>query len=236
MKLLSIVPARGGSKRLPGKNAMDLGDKPLLWHTLDAVAEHSDTIILTSDSLEILELGERWYLENTDANILLHRRDPRFATDTSKVLEIVCHIVEEHNDFDAVGLFLPTAPLRNSEDVAAALIQLRSSDSEGVISTTHYEFPPTLALVKDPDGFLHCADKSLPFITGNTRSQDHPEMLRPNGAIYIKYMEEFQRDQNFFKGRVTSYLMPRERSADIDTELDLKMAELLYERTNKTLG
>jgi CMP-N-acetylneuraminic acid synthetase len=230
MKLLSIVPARGGSKRLPGKNTKPLMGKPLLWHTLDAVIPHSETIIITTDCNKILRVASIWKNNNAhkNCNIILHDREAHLASDTSKVLETVVHLVEHHSDFDMVGLFLPTAPLRKSDDVNKALLQLKKSNADGIISTTHYEFPPTLSLVMDPDGLLHCADKSLPFITGNTRSQDHVEVLRPNGAIYLKYMKAFQRDLNFFKGRVLSYFMSREKSIDIDTKIDFKVAKLLW--------
>ena len=98
---------------------------------------------------------------------------------------------------------------------------------DGVISTTDYGFPPTLGLVVDPDGMVHCSDQSLPFITGNTRSQDHPSVIRPNGAIYLRRMESFIRDRNFFKGRVANYHMSVEDSVDIDTLLDFQIAELI---------
>lgn len=225
MRLLAIVPARGGSKRLPGKNTKSFLGKPLVQHTLDAVCKVAYRVILTSDDEEVLKLAKEY------DNVIAHHRPDEFATDTSTVLEAVVNIICDEGytcHCDAVGLFLPTAPLRTEEDVIAAWEMLKKDiEIDGVISTTDYEFPPTLGLVLDPDGYLHCADKSMPFLTGNTRSQDHSGIVRPNGAIYIKWITYFRKDKNFFKGKIVNYHMPRERSADIDTALDLKIAETL---------
>lgn len=225
MQLLAIVPARGGSKRLPGKNTKSFLGKPLVQHTLDAVTKVAYRVILTSDDPEVLKLAKEY------DNVIQHARPDDLASDTSTVLETVVKLICEDGHTchcHAVGLFLPTAPLRTEKDVIAAWNMLQGNkEADGIISTTDYEFPPTLGLVLDSDGYLHCSDKSLPFITGNTRSQDHSGVIRPNGAIYIKWLSSFKRDMNFFKGRVINYHMPRERSADIDTALDLRIAEIL---------
>tara|TARA_R100001244_G_scaffold25113_4_gene25602 strand:+ start:62733 stop:63419 length:687 start_codon:yes stop_codon:yes gene_type:complete len=224
VKLLAIVPARGGSKRLPGKNIRPLGGKPLIQWTLEAVVDEAHTVILTSDSDDILKVG------GSIEGVTPLKRSAALSGDKSTVLETVINLVasQEYNDYDVVGLFLPTAPFRGQVDVMDAMALLEEDPSlDGVISTTDYEFPPTLGLVVDPDGFVHCSDQSLPFITGNTRSQDHSSVIRPNGAIYLRRMESFIRDRNFFKGRVANYHMPIEDSVDIDTLLDFKIAELI---------
>lgn len=224
VKLLAIVPARGGSKRLPGKNVRLLGKKPLVQWTLDAVVDEAEMTILTSDSDEILEMGTLM------EGITPLKRSALLSGDKSTVLETVINIVitQEYNDFDVVGLFLPTAPFRDQVDIMEAMALLEGNpDLDGVISTTDYEFPPTLGLVRDYDGCVHCSDQSLPFLTGNTRSQDHSSVIRPNGAIYLRRMESFLKDKNFFKGRVANYHMSREDSIDIDTALDFKIAEMI---------
>lgn len=223
MRLLAIVPARGGSKRLPNKNLSVLNGKPLMWHTLEAVNFGDTSVILSSDSEDILNIGRKY------GNITCLKREKKLATDESTVLETVVDIVENkgYDDYEAVGLFLPTAPLRDKKHVMEAVTMLSKTNYDGIISTTDYEFPPSLGLVLGPDNDLHCYDHNLPFLTGNTRSQDHNKVIRPNGAIYIKRMKEFKRDKNFFKGRVTNYHMNRDDSIDIDTLLDLKIAELM---------
>jgi CMP-N-acetylneuraminic acid synthetase len=224
MGLLAIVPARGGSKRLPGKNIAKLLGKPLIHYTLDAVYGTAEKIIVTSDSDEILQAATE---HQSNPQCLL--RESRLAGDKSTVLDTVVDIVctkELASNYDSVGLFLPTAPLRSTRDVIKAYNELDNT-VDGVISCCDYEFPPALGLVMDPDGLLHCANPSLPFITGNTRSQDHTSIIRPNGAIYLKWRKSFFRDKNFFKGRIKAYKMPRERSIDIDTNLDLKVAEYI---------
>lgn len=223
-RLLAIVPARGGSKRLPGKNIRPLAGKPLIQWTLEAVVDEAELTLLSSDSDEILSIAD------AVPGVIPLKRKKSLATDKSTVLETVINIIvtEKYIDFDVVGLFLPTAPFRSQVDVMDAMAILEEDCKlDGVISTTDYEFPPTLGLVKDPDGLLHCSDPSLPFITGNTRSQDHSSVIRPNGAIYLRRMNSFLKDRNFFKGRVANYHMSRDDSVDIDTLLDFRIAELI---------
>jgi N-acylneuraminate cytidylyltransferase len=153
------------------------------------------------------------------------------TTDRSTVLESMIYLIcEAHyaEGFDFVGQFLPTCPMRVAEDVEGAIKQL-SDDVDGVISVTEYDFPPTLGLCIDPDDLLHCADHSLPWLTGNTRSQDHTSIVRPNGAVYLRWTKTFKQSPNFYKGRVKAYRMPKCRSMDVDTIEDVRLVEALFQ-------
>jgi CMP-N-acetylneuraminic acid synthetase len=238
MKKLCIIPARGGSKRFPGKNVAKLGKKPLIFHTIDATLGLFDRIIITTDSINILELVKNEYASYSFSNeteLIFHLRDSSLATDTSKVIETVKALQQENKDCDEVWLTLPTCPLRTRGDIQEAQ-QLLTKDVDSVIAVTEYEFPPSLGMVEGAGGNLISYHYSDPWRNGNTRSQDHAQVLRPNGSIYGTTKESFETYQSFYDGKVKGYFMPRERSVDIDTKIDFKLAGVLYETQRKQHG
>lgn len=224
MKGIAFVPARGGSKRLRDKNIVELAGKPLIYYTLDVLCKVFDAVVVASDSQVIRETAKA------------HSSSPKvvgipgtFTTDKSTVLESMVYLVLEEglaDDYDYLGQFLVTCPLRQASDIERA-VKMLTEDVDGVVSITDYDFPPTLGLCVDPDGLLHCADHRLPWLTGNTRSQDHTGVFRPNGAVYLRWTDAFKRSPNFYKGRVKALAMPKTRSLDIDTLEDVKLIEAL---------
>ena len=225
MKGIAFVPARGGSKRLHDKSIIELAGKPLIYYTLDILSQIFDDIVVASDSSKIRDISAAHICAPVIVNL-----PASTTTDKSTVLESMKYLICEAkyaDDFTFVGQFLPTCPLRQVEDVEGA-IKLLTSEIDGVISTTNYDFPPTLGLCTDPNGFLHCADHTLPWLTGNTRSQDHNSIVRPNGAVYLRWTETFKKSPNFYEGRVKAYPMPKNRSLDIDTMDDVQLIEALW--------
>ncbi len=234
MKKLCIIPARGGSKRFPGKNVAQLGDKPLIFHTIDATLGLFDKIIITSDSENILEIVKNEYSTYSYSNkteLEFHLRDKSLATDKSKVIDTVVSLVEENEGYDQVWLTLPTCPLRTRKDIQESQ-KLLSKGIDTIISTTEYDFPPSLGMLEGNQGYLISYDCNDPWGNGNTRSQDHPQVLRPNGAIYGTHIESFKQYKSFYLGKVRGYFMPRDRSVDIDNKIDFKLAEILYKESN----
>jgi CMP-N-acetylneuraminic acid synthetase len=218
---LCIVPARAGSKRFPGKNKAFLAGKPLILHTLETVVPLFDTVVFTSDSHEMLSLA------SSVPGLLTLERPPALASDTSKVAETVLWLQQVLPRSDQIWLCLPTCPLRSADDILAAQTLLDGDPSaNSVVSVIAFEFPPTLALELHGSE-LREHDPSRPFASGNTRSQDHQVLLRPNGALYGARWESFAAYKTFFGGRVLGLPMPRERSVDIDSPLDLLVAETL---------
>lgn len=224
MSNIAIIPARGGSKRLPGKNIKELCGRPLIMYSVESALESGkyDEIIVTSDSDEILAC-----CEGVADIVRTHKRPTYLASDTSTVLSTVESIFEEekdkHDPKDTISLLLPTCPLRTAKDIKAAF-ELLSDKVDSVVSITEYNFPPQLGLVVDSDGFVQPYHSSDPFRKGKTRSQDYPTVFRPNGAIYLSWWGAFDKHRNYFKGDVVSYFMPPVVSVDIDTELDMIIA------------
>lgn len=225
MKRLVIVPARGGSKRLPGKNTHELDGKPLIFHTLDTMAGQFEKIVFTSDDITMVHMVREEY---GDQDVQAHIRPDRLATDESKVIDTVMYYadLDENDDFDQIWLCLPTCPLRVREDIANAQ-GLLDIDTDSVISVTDYEFPPSLGLLEGAGGFLVGYDYRHPFAAGNSRSQDQARVLRPNGAIYGSWRSSLKEHRNFYRGKVKGSYMPRERSVDIDTRIDFMLAEAI---------
>ncbi len=219
---LVVVPARGGSKRLPNKNMLPLAGKPLVIHTLEAVVPLFDTVVFTSDSQRLLALCDRM------PNVLAIRRPPSLASDTSKVVDTVGWIHRTLRPHDQIWLCLPTCPLRSPDDIRAAQALFDSRpDADCLVSVTDFEFPPRLSLELAPDGILTEHDPSRPFANNNTRSQDFVPLMRPNGAMYAARWNSFAANGNFFRGLVLGLHMPRSRSVDINTLHDLRVAETM---------
>jgi CMP-N-acetylneuraminic acid synthetase len=226
MRSLAIIPARGGSKRLPRKNARKLGGKPLVAHTLSAAQDSGcfDRIFLSSDDEEILSISEHY------KDVVPWARPQHLSGDHTTALELVCSITRDekiYTEYDVVALLLPTCPFRTAEHIKEGFAIL-TEEIDGVVSLTTYEFPPQLS-VRLEDELIVPVFEPCPLIDGNTRSQDQSPIFRPNGGFYIQWMKSFIVNQNFWKGRVRGYVMNRLDSTDIDTELDLQYAQFIME-------
>ena len=143
MKKICIIPARGGSKRLPGKNIKPLNGKPLVFYTIDEVIKSKvfDKIIFTSDDDDILKVVSNNYSPTV---LEVIKRPLELATDTSKVIDTVMYFLDD--EYDQTWLTLPTSPMKISEDFVKSS-ELLKEDDDSVLSYTEMEFPPTLGLV-----------------------------------------------------------------------------------------
>jgi len=224
---IAIIPARGGSKRLPDKNIKLLGGKPLISHSIEAAlkAKSISAVMVSSDSEEILNIASSYN------EVIIHQREKTLASDTTTALELVEHIYMNLKDeYNFITLMLPTCPFRNSKHLDEGFALLEDSD-DGVISVTSYEFPISLNVpVNENDIEL---SENSPLITGNTRSQNHEPSYRPNGGFYISKWSSFDIYRNFWKGNVKYYLMNRIHSIDIDDQIDLDIANMILNESDK---
>ena len=226
MKKLCIIPARGGSKRLPRKNIKLLNGKPLIFYTIDAVLKSNvfDKVIFTSDDDEILNKVKTNYSID---NLSVIKRPNNLTSDTSKVIDTVMYFLDD--EYDQTWLTLPTSPLKTSEDFVQAS-NLLDESTTSVLSYTEMEFPPTLGLLVGQDNKLLDYDSSFPWQNGNSRSQDHPVVYRPNGALYGSWTSDLKKNKNYYIGETKGYFMPRNRSIDIDTQFEFDLAEFILTR------
>ncbi len=226
--ILAVIPGRGGSKRLPGKNLKLLGGKPLMCHTIDAAVASGifDEIMVNSDSDEILALAEQY---GAETNVIARKRATSLAQDTTKVIDVIIELSGEPEiaeRFDVIALLLPTCPFRRVEDLLAGR-DLLTDEFDSVVSLTAFDFPYSMSARLEEDGALAPVFDPSPLITGNTRSQDHGAVYHPNGAFYMSWRDRLVESGNYFRGRVRGHVMPRVNSADIDDETDFQYAEFL---------
>jgi len=220
-KVLGLIPARGGSKRLERKNVLGLAGKPLIAWTITAANEskYLDAVVVSTDDDEISRVSHSWGAQ------VPFKRPEGFASDTATSNSVILHALDALEDeFDIVVLLQPTSPLRQPSHIDQALEQLVSDGGDGVISVTECEHPPLWANVLPDDGnlggFLRTKE--------NLRSQDLGAFYRLNGAVYAFYVNSLLENKGIsYTEKVHAYIMPTEFSIDIDSELDFKIAEFL---------
>lgn len=222
-KVLGVIPARGGSKGLPRKNLRLAGGKPLLAWTIEAAArsKYLDRFVLSSEDEEIIALARRLGCE------VPFVRPAELAGDDVSAVDPVIHALREMPGYDYVVLLQPTTPLRTAEDIDGCIAICYESKAGAVISVVNPQKSPFWMLRKAEDGFL------LPLISENfvrLQRQELPEVFLPNGAVYVSEREYLLNNRSFLADRTLGYSMPRERSIDIDTEMDLVFFEMMINR------
>jgi len=227
-KVIAIIPARGGSKRVPKKNIKYLNGKPLIAYSIEqslGCKEISRTIVST-DSKEIAGISRRY-----GADVIM--RSKELATDKSSSLDVLKHLVfvleEENYDFDSVIMLQPTSPLRSSNLLSKAINKFMKSNSDMMISVKKADMPS--------NWFLRIEKDELKFISKNDfskiRKQDQKDnaIYLINGSVYIFNKELIMNSENYVWGdRVTPLVMSSHESLDIDEEIDFKIAESLIEK------
>ena len=230
----AIVPARSGSKRLPGKNVRILAGKPLLMWTLEACVRSSkiSNVILSTDSMEYWELANS---QLEPGKLILDFRSPDEAGDNIKIFDYLKESVDKIFP-DTSGKFvlcLPTMPLRSSQHIDEAIDQSDQAGT-GVFSAVEYDFATSFAFSVDESGSWQPCNQSSPMVTGNTRSQDQLKTYHPNGAIYIRDIEDLRLSglKTIYQD-ARPYIMERAMSVDIDTIEDFRSAEMMLEALGK---
>ena len=228
IKSLLVIPARGGSKRLPRKNVMDLGGKPLIAHTIEAAiaAQFFSQVMVSTDDQEIADVARAY------PDVLVDDRDSGLAGDKIKVVDVIheiCSRQDIQSQYDVIGMMLPTAPFRRKNDIQEGMSRL-TREIDAVISFAPYEFPPQMAVTLEGNEIvMHPIFEPSPLITGNTRSQDQAASYRPNGSFYLTWISSFLKYKSFFKGRVSGVVMTRLGSTDIDEQDDMTLARILIQ-------
>lgn len=219
LSVAAVIGARGNSKGFPGKNLALLGGRPLLEWSIAAAVESAyvDEICVTSDDSAILAVAEAM------GGLTIVRRPDQLATDTAPVEPAILHALDNlAGDFDLVVLLQPTSPLRSKSDIDGTLQACVSAKSPAAVSVTIPAKSPYWMCTMREDGTL---ERLIETDMSIHRRQDLPEALAYNGAVYVARTEYFCKHQSFFGADTVGYLMPPERSIDIDTELDLRIAE-----------
>ena len=231
MNSIAIIPARGGSKRLPQKNILPLVDKPLIQWTIEAAMEANvfDEVCVSSDCDEILAVA-------TKLGVTAIKRPDEFATEQSSSSEVVEHILKTYQQsgtqFDNFTLLQPTSPLRTASHIRDAhSLFFSKEEANAVVSVNECEHSPLWCGEVGIDGEM---DDFFSDELQNKRSQDLPDFYRLNGAIYIVKTECFLKSKSFIPSLgCFAYVMDASDSVDIDHWLDFKIAEVLLKEKKK---
>ncbi|OFA32764.1 CMP-N-acetlyneuraminic acid synthetase [Glaciecola punicea] len=228
-KILAIIPARGGSKRLLNKNILLLNNKPLIAWTIEAAtsSEYITDVVVSTDCQDIANSARQY------GATVPFMRPAELSTDTSTSNSVLLHALEylgAHN-YDIVVSLQPTSPLRTSQDIDSAIELLNSRNAQGVVSVCPCEHSPLWCNLL-PDN-LSMGD-FLPKKHLTSRSQDLPAYFRLNGAIYAFRTDEILKNSGItYTEHTLAYVMPSERSIDIDTKLDFKISEFILKDNEK---
>jgi CMP-N-acetylneuraminic acid synthetase len=219
---LAVILARGGSKRLPKKNMLDLNGKPLIAYSIKAGLEskYIDRVVVSSDAKEILDISKQF-----GADII--KRPDELASDTATSFDAIKHTIEYTEKYDYVVLLQPTSPLRTYNNIDEAIELLINKKADSIISVCETDHSPLWSNILPKDGSMKgfLQDDIL-----NKRSQDLDVYYRLNGAIYICNIDKIKEEQSFFlKDNIFAYKMNRKSSIDIDEEIDFKLAKVLLD-------
>ena len=228
MKILGIIPARGGSKGIPGKNILEFDGKPLIAYAIECGQNStllSELIVSTEDdTIEAVSL---------EYNCTVIKRPEKFASDTSNVVETVLDTIQKFEAknifFDAVLLLQPTAPLRTGKDIDNAIKLLQSKETDAVVSMVPVGDKHPARMYRLEDGKAIC---EMPEFE-TTRRQELPERFIRNGCIYLVKTDILKEKKTFMPESKSVYLMDPEWAVNIDTEMDVIILNALIGKWNR---
>ena len=219
MQNVAIIPARGGSKRLPKKNILDFMGKPIIEWTISAAQESGlfDRIVVSTEDDEIARIA-------SDSGAEIDQRSPSLATDESTVNQVCLDFLDKEKEngrqYDVICCLYATAPLRNSDDIKQTMHLVTAGLCDHSMAVTHFDLPAFQA--------MYCSDANeltpmCPDLT-NRRSSELGKIVVGNGSTYVATVRAFRENEGFVGPDIRGYLMPRKRSVDIDLAEDYEMA------------
>lgn len=220
----ALIPARGGSKRLPRKNVKPLSGKPLIAWSIEAAqnSKYIDSVVVSTDDIEIKDISEKF-----GANVPFLRPES-LSHDTASSFDVIRHAIQFlkiDGENNLIVLLQPTSPLRTVEELDDALEFFIRKKAKGVVSISECEHSPLWANVLPEDASM--THFIRPEVLGK-RSQDLEKFYRLNGSIYIYQTQELiKNNQFFYHESVYGFETPLRNSVDIDTELDFLIAETI---------
>lgn len=223
-KVLAIIPARGGSKGVPRKNIRTLAGKPLIAWTIEEAkkSRYIDRLIVSSDDQEIISVAKE---NGCEAPFV---RPSHLAQDDTPGIETVIHALEELPDYEYVVLLQPTSPLRSVDDIDGCIDNLSVFKTPACVSVSVPEKSPYWMYKLSGNGLMK------PLIEDSliSRRQELPTVYALNGAVYVADTDWLRQTKSFITDMTSAYIMPQNRSYDIDTEADFLWCEWLMSKNN----
>jgi CMP-N,N'-diacetyllegionaminic acid synthase len=222
---LAIIPARKGSKGIPGKNLKKIGEKPMIQYTIEAAIETilPKNIIISSDDENIINLSKDLGL------VPPFIRPEILSTDSAKITDVIQHAIDwyqsKHNKLPAnIILLQPTSPFRDANDINFAIKKFENSNKKTLVSVSDPIQHPGDFISKESDGQF----KRLQIGSGSSRRQLYPEVLFINGGIYISEINYFLENQDLIGENPELYKTKQLNSIDIDSPFDLEITRAIY--------
>jgi len=219
-KNIAVIPARGGSKRLPRKNLMPFLGKPIIQYTIEAAQRSRlfEVVVVSTEDPEIISTVRPLGCE-------IHLRDVSLATDTARVVHVLRCVLDEYasqgREFDCLCCLYPTAPLRDEEDIRKAYESLTTRQADYCLAVTEYELSPFFAFNIDQNNRLERRWPELALLPPWKK----PKVVVDNGSMYWARVTRFLERGELEGDKAVGYLMPRHKSIDIDTQEGFEMAE-----------
>lgn len=222
-RVVAVVPARGGSKGLPGKNIKPLMGKPVIAYTIEQAkqSKHIDRIIVSTEDFEIAEVSKEYGAE------IPFMRPAELSRDNSSTIDVLLHAIdwlekEDNYFFEILVLLHVTTPLRDVEDIEGCINLLVDKNAGSVFSVTEAHRNPYFNMVEMKNNQVRLVKK------GNYVSrQMAPEVFDMNSSIYVWWKDIFKKKRSVILKNSCIYVMPKVRSVDIDDSFDFKVAEML---------
>ena len=215
----AIIPARGGSKRVPRKNVAEIGGRPMLAHPICCAIESGlfDAVYVSTEDAEIAEVARQW-------NASLIERSPEIAQDRSTVVQVCLHALDEmerrKRPVDLFCCIYATAIFIEPDDLRNSLAMIEDEpECDVVMGVSEYDIHPVKALKREGGYWTRMWPEY-----GRMQSQFYPNLVASNGTFYWARTETFRADPTFYAKRLKCYEIPRSRAVDIDTLDDLKFA------------
>jgi CMP-N,N'-diacetyllegionaminic acid synthase len=230
-RVLAIVPARAGSKGLPGKNIRPLAGKPLLaWPVAAALgSRHVDRVVVSTDSDKYADIARQYGAE------VPALRPPELASDSAPSSGFIVHMLDllesSGDSFSYVVLLEPTSPLTTAEDVDAALEALAAHRdiADGLVSVTELvSSHPAFAVRRDADGRI--GPYAAVDFTRLPRRQDIDPLYALDGSVYVSAVDAFRRERSFCHARTLSLVMPHYKAFEVDSLVDFICIEAILAR------
>lgn len=223
MDILYIIPARAGSKGIPGKNTKLLGNKPLVSYTIECALQIADpaSICISTNDDEVMKIAEEFGL------MIPFIRPSELCNDSAGQFDVIKHAFDFYKNkgrrFEAIVLLQPTSPFRKPVHISEA-INIFNSKLDMVVSVMNTSANPYFVLFEENEEGYLVRSKDGSF----NRRQDCPEVWQLNGAIYVINSESIEKYKSFHDfQKIRKFLMPKIHSIDIDDEIDFKFAEFL---------
>lgn len=228
MKVLAIITARGGSKRIPRKNIKEFCGKPIMAYSIDAAKDSGafDAVMISTEDEEIAEIGKKY-----GAEVPFYRSEETasdYATTTDVLMEVLDEYDKRGQHFDVACCIYPTAPFITANRLKEAVDTLLASDADTIIPVVGFSYPPQRAFVIEEGKLVFKFPENLA-----ARSQDLEKHYHDAGQFYVFKTDAFRKNKNLLLGNILPLVLDEMEVQDIDTEEDWRLAEVKYRIINE---